>query len=47
MTSLPHLQAVYFLTKALDVSRIAKQTNLEAEANQALGLAQEKMGNLR
>ena len=29
------------------MSRIAKQTNLEAEANQALGLAQEKMGNLR
>jgi tetratricopeptide (TPR) repeat protein len=42
-----HKTAVYFLTKALDVSRIAKKREMEAEANQALGLAHEKTGALR
>jgi len=39
--------AIYFLTKALDVARLAKDVEREADANQMLGLAHERMGNLR
>lgn len=39
--------AIYFLTKALDVARLAGDVVLEADANQSLGLAQEKLGNIR
>jgi tetratricopeptide (TPR) repeat protein len=35
---------VYFLTKALSVARVAEDPMREAEANEALGLAKEKMG---
>lgn len=39
--------AIYFLTKALDVARLANDVEREADANQMLGLAHERMGNLR
>jgi len=39
--------AIYFLTKALDVARLSHDVVREAEANQSLGLAQEKMGSIR
>lgn len=39
--------AIYFLTKALDVARLARDVVREAEANQSLGLAQEKLGNIK
>jgi hypothetical protein len=41
------LQAIYFLTKALDVATLASDTEREANVNQMLGLAHERMGNLR
>ena len=39
--------AVYFLTKALGVAQLAQDSRREAHANEALGLAKEKMGALR
>jgi tetratricopeptide (TPR) repeat protein len=40
------LQAIYFLTKALDVASMAQDIEREANVNQMLGLAHERMGNL-
>ena len=39
--------AVYFLTKALTVAKMANDSVREAHANEALGLAKEKMGAIR
>uniref|UniRef100_A0A6U4KN14 Tetratricopeptide repeat protein 29 n=2 Tax=Hemiselmis andersenii TaxID=464988 RepID=A0A6U4KN14_HEMAN len=39
--------SIYFLTKALDVARLAEDAEREADANQMLGLAHERMGSLR
>ena len=39
--------AVYFLTKALGVAQLAQDSVREAQANEALGLAKEKMGAIR
>ena len=38
---------VYFLTKALGVAKLAQDSVREAHANEALGLAKEKMGAIR
>jgi len=38
---------VYFLTKALGVAQLAQDNVREAHANEALGLAKEKMGEIR